>query len=252
MNAPHPLTTCRRCRAAANRSAPRTRSSCSPKSTRSREGQGHRLVLHRPARFPDAAQHPGRGDRGHPRRQARLHAVGRHRRAARRRRARPRRAARPRHPARRRRRRRGRQAVHRLHDRVGHRLRRRRRGDLSGARVSDLRVADRRQRRRAGADLPARGARLRVRSGRARSEDHAEDAAADPQLAAQPDRRRAAARGSRRDRRDPVARIRRSGCSPTRSIRGSIYDGAFDSLAHARRACSSARSSPTARRRPGR
>ncbi len=39
-------------------------------------------------------------------------------------------------PARGRRRRRRRQAVHRVHDRVGHRLRRRRRGDLSGARVS--------------------------------------------------------------------------------------------------------------------
>ena len=59
--------------------------------------QGHRVVLHRPAGFPDAAQHPGRRDRRDPRRQARLHAVGGHRRAARRRGARPGRAARPRH-----------------------------------------------------------------------------------------------------------------------------------------------------------
>ena len=51
----------------------------------------------------------------------------------------------------RRRRRRGREAVHRLHDRVGDRLRRRRRGDLSGARIPDLRIADPRQRRGAGA-----------------------------------------------------------------------------------------------------
>ena len=57
MNAPHTAASpCRRCRAAPSRSAPRTPSSCSPKSTRSsRAGQGHRLVLHRPARLPDAA-----------------------------------------------------------------------------------------------------------------------------------------------------------------------------------------------------
>ena len=76
--------------------------------------------------------------------------------------------ARPRHRAGGRRRRRGCQAVHRLHDRVGDRLRRRRRSHLSGAGIPDLRIADRRQRRGAGADLPARGARLRVRSARAR------------------------------------------------------------------------------------
>ena len=144
---------------------------------------------------------------------------------------RPRRAARPRHPARRRRRRRRRQAVHRVHDRVGHRLRRRRRSDLSGAGLSDLRVADRRQRRGAGADLPARSARFRVRSGRARSEDHAEDAAADPQHAAEPHRRHAL--GQPISTRSPrsCASIRRSGCSPTRSIRASSTTGAFDSLA---------------------
>ena len=101
-----------------------------------RARQGHRFVLHRPARLPDAGQRAGRGDRGDPRRQARLHAERRHRRAARRGGARPGLAARPRHRARRRRGRRRRQAVHRLHDRLGDRLRRRRRGDLPGARVS--------------------------------------------------------------------------------------------------------------------
>ena len=84
---------------------------------------------------------------------------------------------------------------------------------------------------RAGADLSARGARLRVRSGGARSEDHAEDAAAHPQHAAQSDRRHAARRRSRRDRRDPARAIRRSGCSPTRSTRGSSTTARFDSLA---------------------
>ena len=82
-----------------------------------------------PANIQDAAR------RGDPRRQARLHAVGRHRRAARRRGARHGRATRTRHRARRCRRRRRRQAFHRLHHRVGDRLRRRRRSDLSGARA---------------------------------------------------------------------------------------------------------------------
>ena len=65
----------------------------------------------------------------------------------------------------------------------------------------------------------------------ARGEDHAEDAAADPQLAAEPDRRHAV--GAAISTRSPrsCASIRRSGCSPTRSTRGSIYDGEFDSLA---------------------
>ena len=176
MNAPHRrgASRCRGSPAAPSRSAPRTRSSCWPRSTRS-SAQGKDIVsfcigqpdFPTPPNVQDAAIAAIRGG------QARLHAVGRHRRAARGRGAGHGRAARPRHRARRRRRRRGRQAVHRLHDRVGDRLRRRRRGDLSGARLSDLRVADRRQRRGAGADLPARGARLRVRSRRARGEDHA-------------------------------------------------------------------------------
>ena len=42
----------------------------------------HHVVLHRPARFPDAGEHPGCRRQGDPRRQARLHAVGRHRRVA--------------------------------------------------------------------------------------------------------------------------------------------------------------------------
>ena len=169
-----------------------------------RAGPRHRLVLHRPARFSHAGEHPGRCHRRDPRRQARLHAVGRHRRAARSGGARHGTAARPRHRAGGRRRRRRREAVHRLHDRFGHRLRRRRRGDLSGAGLSDLRIADPRQRRGAGAAAPARGARFRLRSARAGDADHAEDEAADPQLAAQPDRRQPETRRSRSDRRHPA------------------------------------------------
>ncbi len=121
-------------------------------------GQGHRLVLHRPTRFPDA-QNTSR------RRRSQRSEAGKHgytpsrrdRRIARRRGRRTLACSRGLDvPARRRRRRRRGQAVHRLHDRVGHRLRRRRRGDLPGAGLSDLRVADPRQRRGAGADLPAR------------------------------------------------------------------------------------------------
>ena len=155
------------------------------------------------------------------------------------------------HRAGRRRRRRGRQALHRVHDRVGHRLRRGRRSHLSGAGLSDLRIADPRQRCRAGADLPARERALRVRSGRARGEDHAEDAAPHSQHAAES---RPAAFSitpiSTRSRRS-CARIRRCGCSPTRSIRGSSTTAAS---IRSRRAptCSSARSSATARPRPGR
>ena len=118
--------------------------------------------------------------------------------------------------------------------------------------LSDLRVADRRQRRRAGADLPARGARFRVRSGGARGEDHAEDAAADPQLAAEPDRRRAV--GARISTRSPrfCAKHPQIWVFADEIYSRLIYDGEFVSLAHAARHATSARSSPTARRRPGR
>ena len=250
--AQHRMFPCRRSRAAPNRSAPRTRSSCWRRSTRWC-AQGKDIVsfcigqpdFPTPANVQDAAIAAIRA------RQARLHAVGRHRRAARGRGEGHRRAARHRSSARGRRRRRGRQAVHRVRDRVGHRLRRRRRGDLSGARVPDLRIADRRQRRGAGADLPARVARLRVRSRRARGEDHAEDEAPDPQHAAQPDRRDAAGGRPRRDRRDPAPAsaglgVRRRDLLAPR-LRGRVR--------HARaagRGCRSARSSATARRRPGR
>ena len=160
-----------------------------------RAGHGHRLVLHRTAGFPDAA--PTSRTRRSPRSASGKHGytpsagIDELRAAAR---ERHRSAARPRHRARRRRRRRRREAVHRLCDRVGDRSRRRRRSDLSGPRISDLRVADRGERRGAGADLPARVAQLRVRSRGARGEDRAEDAAPDPQHAAESDRRHPRAR----------------------------------------------------------
>ena len=59
------------------------------------------------------------------------------------------------------------------------------------------------------------------------------------------------ARRPRRDRRRSSRAIRRSGCSPTRSTRGSPTT-ARSIRSRRGRACSSARSSPTARRRPGR
>ena len=97
-----------------------------------RAGPGHRLVLHRPARLPDAA-------RTSRKRRSPRSAAGKHGytpsagidelRAAAAQDIGARRGLEIR--ARGRRRRRGREAVHRLHDRVGHRSRRRRRGDLS-------------------------------------------------------------------------------------------------------------------------
>ena len=254
MNAPHTSQPrhAASCRAAPNRSAPRTRSSCWPKSTRSSR-QGKDIVsfcIGQPD-FPTPPQRAGRGDRGHSRRQARLHAQRGHRRAARRRGEGPRRAARPRHRARRRRRRRGRQAVHRVHDRVGHRLRRGRRSDLSGARVS--RSTNRRS---------SPTARCRCRSTCARRGEFAfdpaeleakitpQDAAPHPQHAAESHRRHPRRTPTSTPSPRSCARIRRSGCSPTRSIRASSTTA---SSIRSRRgpACSSARSSATARRRPG-
>ena len=174
-------------------------------------GSRHRFVLHRPARLSHAGERSGRRGRGDPRRTARLHAVGRHRRAAGRRGAGHGCAARARHPPRGRRRRRRRQALHRLHDRVGDRPRGGRRGDLPGARVPDLRVADRRQRGGPRAHLPARVAQLRLRSRGARREDRPEDPARDPQHPAQSDRRDPVFRGPRRHRRDPLPTPERLG-----------------------------------------
>ena len=57
-----------------------------------RQGKDIISFLHRPARFPTPVNIQDAGDQGDTRRQARLHAVGRHRRAARGRRARPERA----------------------------------------------------------------------------------------------------------------------------------------------------------------
>ena len=214
-------------------------------------GQGHRVVLHRPAGFSDASECSGRRDRGDPRRQARLHAVRRHRRAAR--------CGRQRH---------GRAprldirpddvvigagakpfiayAIASVTDYGA--------GDeviYPGTGIPDLRIADRRQRRGAGADLPARVARLCVRSARTRSQDHAEDAAPDPQHAAQSHRRHSQARRPRRDRRISCAGIRRSGSTPTRSTRASRTT-VRSSRSPRCRECTSGRSSPTARPRPGR
>ena len=154
--------------------------------------------------------------------------------------------------ARRRRRRRGREAVHRLHDRVGHRLRRRRRGDLPGARVPDLRVAD-----------PSPTGRCRCRCTCARR-------ATSPSIRPSSRPRSRRRRGSlilntphnptggmlRGADLDAIAAIlaatRRSGCSPTRSTRGWSTTGAFESLAARPGHAGAHRSSPTARPRPGR
>ena len=145
----------------------------------------------------------------------------------------------------------GRQAIHRLRDPLDHRLRRGRRGDLSESGLPDLRIADHGQRRGAGADSPARSARLRLRPGRARAPDHAAHQAADPEL---PRTIRPAgccrARISRRSRRSCES-IPRSGSTPTRSTRA-LRTRASSSRLRSCPACTSARSSPTARRRPGR
>jgi ferredoxin len=115
----------------------------------------------------------------------------------------------------------------------------------------DLRIADRRQWRGAGADLPARIARLCVRSRRTRGAHHRQDAALDPQYAAQSDRAEScAARTSMRSPRS-CSDIRKCGCSRTRSIPGSRTTARSIRLRRGR-VCSSGRSSATARRRPGR
>ena len=67
--------------------------------------------------------------------------------------------------------------------------------------------------------------------GGAGGEDHAEDEAADPQLAAESDRRHRPEEGHGGHRRDPRASTRTCGCSPTRSTRRLVYDGEFASLA---------------------
>ena len=233
MYAPHPSPfPFPGCPAAANRSAPRTHSSCSPRSTRW-PARGKDIVsfcigqpdFPTPANIQDAAIAAIRGGKHGYTPSAGIDEL----RAAAARDLGGRRGLdiRPDDVVVAR----GREAVHRVHDRVGDRLRRRRRGDLSGAGLSDLRVADHRQRRGSGADLPARSARFRVRPGRARGEDHAEDAPADPQFAAESDRRRPVRSRSRCDRRDSSVAIRRSGCSPTRSIPGSSTTAASTSLA---------------------
>ena len=152
-----------------------------------------------------------------------------------------------------RRRRRRREALHRLRDRLDHRLRRRRRGDLSQSRAS-----------RSTSRRSSPTARCRCRSTCTRARDFAfdpaelerlitpQDAAADPQLPAQPDRRHASARNDLERSPRSCASIRRSGSTPTRSIRAWCYDGRVLLASRSCRACTSAPSSPTARRRPGR
>ncbi len=216
-------------------------------------GQGHRLVLHRPARFPDAAQRAGGGDRRHQGRQARLHAVGGHRRAARRRGA----ATWARAAA----------STFAPDDVVVG----------AGAKpfiaytiasVTDYGAGDEviypvpgfpiyesqihANGAVPGADLPARVARLRVRPGRARSEDHAADEAPDPQYAAQPDRR--ACCGRRTSTPSPAILAPPSAGLGVR--RRDLFAPRLRRRLRVARApargCSSARSSATARRRPGR
>ncbi len=214
--------------------------------------QGHHLVLHRAAGFPDARPRAGRGDRGDPRRASTATRRARASTSC----APPRRrtwaaaaacAIRPddvvigagAKPF----------IAYTIASVTDYGV-----GDeviYPGAGLPDLRIADRRQRRGTGADLPARVAQLRVRSRGARSEDHAQDATADPQHAAEPDRRHPGARRTWTPSPRSCAGIRRCGCSPTRSTRASCTTAASTRSPRAR-ACWSARSSATARPRPGR
>ena len=124
-----------------------------------------------------------------------------------------------------------------------------RRGDLPRPRLPDLRVGDPLGRRDAGADAAARGARLPLRRRRARGAAQRPHEARHPQLAAQPDRRRA----RRRDLGRPPSSSAhaRPGCSRTRSTRGSSTT-ASSPRSPACPGCSSGRSCSTASRRPTR
>ena len=79
--------------------------------------------------------------------------------------------------------------------------RRRRRGDLPEPGLPDLRVGDQLVGRHGGAAPDHRGDRVRVHRRRPRGAAHAADADGHPELAGQPDRRRARPRAERRDRR---------------------------------------------------
>ena len=237
-----------------NRSAPRTPSSCSPRSTRSsaRARTSSRFCIGQPD-FPTPANVQDAAIARDPRRQARLHAVGRHRRAARgggARHGRARAASTIR--ARRRRRRRGREAVHRLHDRLGHRLRRGRRGDLPGARAS-----------RSTSRRSSPTARCRCRSTCAR---RATSRSIRPSSRRRSRRRRRLLilntphnptggmlrpRRSRRDRRDPAPPSAGLGVR-RRDLFAARLRRRVRLARDACPACSSARSSATAHRRPGR
>ena len=92
----------------------------------------------------------------------------------------------------------GRQADHVLRDRIAGRAGCR--GHLPGPGLPDLRVDDALLRRHAGPPADPPGARLPDRPRRARAADHAADAAAHPQLAGEPDRRRLHAGRRRADR----------------------------------------------------
>ena len=159
--------------------------------------------------------------------------------------------ARSRDPSRGRRRRRRREAVHRLRDPRDYRLRRGRRGDLSRSRAS--RSTNRRSRRTA---------RWRCRCTCAKSRNFAFDPA---ELEAKlrprtklvilnsphnPDRRHARATRPRGDRCDSAEAPGRLGI-----CRRDLLAALYEASSHPSRrspACTSARSSPTARRRPGR
>ena len=175
--------------------------------------QGHHQSRHRPARLQDAGAYRRGGDQGAARRPSRLHAGDRPAGDARgggaphadddRRRGL---AGKRDDPARR-------QADHVCGD---HHVRRAgRRDPLSRSGLPDLPLDDRVHRRDAGPGADPRGERLCLLGRGDAGADHAEDPAADPQLAGQPDRRRHAARrdreagegaGSASRRRHPVRR----------------------------------------------
>ena len=202
--------------------------------------------------FPTPDEHPGRGGPGDPRRQARLHAVGRDRRAARSGRAVHGRDARARHPSRARRGRRRREAVHRLHDP-------RRPPTTASATRSSIRTrASRSTSRRSRRTAPCR-CRCRLREARNFAFDPADlEAKLTPRTRLlilnsphNPTGGILDAQRPRGDRRGPRAASRRL------DLRGRDLLAALSTRASSPRSprfpgCTSARSSPTARRRPGR
>ena len=123
---------------------------------------------------------------------------------------------------------------------------RRRRGDLPEPGLPDLRVGDQLVGRHGGAAPDHRGDRVRVHRRRPRGAAHAADADGHPELAGQPDGRRARPRAERRDR--PHPRRSRLLDPDRRGLLGAPVRGRATTRSP-RTACSTARSCSTASRR---